>query len=251
VSVAVGESALLVSAAVYGSEHGPSRSVALTCRPPGRSDGGRRSKAAATIMLVHRGPRVRGQLRRGGAMADLLARCVVPAWAVLFVTWAWPAPASRADAAAGREPLMAVLLAASCWGERLSGRAVVDTWASCLAGGRGSPSNPVGPAGTDTHGGNVLVSARGWWPAPVTDRQPSLQNDGGEGVNESPGRAHGGMMSVVPLVMAPGQPAAAVSRLGAVGAGGWPGCIGGGRMWRGRWCPVQKGKPGKGRTETR
>src|SRR5512138_93233 len=147
-----GEPALLLSAAVYGVSTTVSV-VALHAVRPADLLAVEISGAAMMLLVT---AAVRGQLRRRGALRQLLLGALVPGLAFLFGDLGLArTSASSGSLLLAAEPLLSVLLALLVLGERLSGRAVAALLLG-LAGGVLVAVEP-GRSGGDTTLGNVLV----------------------------------------------------------------------------------------------
>ena len=213
-----GESALLLSAAVYGVSTTVSVVALRAVRPADLL--AVEISGAATMLLVTAA--LRGQLRRRGALRQMLAGALVPGLAFLFGDLGLArTSASSGSLLLAAEPLLSVLLAVVVLGERLPGRAVLALVVG-LTGGALVALEPGGPAGADTTTGNVLVLLAVVAAATfliVTRRF----NDGGDGLNESAWQSTGGFLTVVPFLIFSWSTGG--SRLGTVGAEGWLACV--------------------------
>jgi len=213
-----GEASLLLSAAVYGVSTTVSVVALRAVRPADLL--AVEISGAATMLLVT--AVVRGQLRRRGALRQMLAGALVPGLAFLFGDLGLArTSASSGSLLLAAEPLLSVLLAVAVLGERLRGRAVLALVVG-LTGGALVAFEPGGPAGTDTTAGNVLVllavvAASGFL---IATRR---LNDGGDGLNETAWQSIGGLLSVAPFVFLSWS--AGGSRLGTAGAEGWLACV--------------------------
>ena len=117
-----GEPALLLSAAVYGVSTTVSVVALHAVRP---ADLLAVEVSGAAAMLVLTGA-MRGQLRRRGALRQMLLGALVPGLAFLFGDLGLArTSASSGSLLLAAEPLLSVLLALAVLRERLSGRATV------------------------------------------------------------------------------------------------------------------------------
>jgi drug/metabolite transporter (DMT)-like permease len=213
-----GEPALLLSAAVYGVSTAVSV-VALRSVRPADLLAVEISGAAAMLLVT---AAVRGQLRRRGALRQLLLGALVPGLAFLFGDLGLArTSASTGSLLLSAEPLLSVLLAVAVLRERLSGRAAMAliiglTGGALVALGSGDSS------GTDTMLGNVLVlfAVVGASAYLILNRR---FNHDGDGLNASAWQSTGGALSVVPFVAASWSTGG--TRLDTVGVAGWLACI--------------------------
>ena len=213
-----GEPALLLSAAVYGVSTTVSV-VALHAVRPADLLAVEVSGAAAMLVLT---ATMRGQLRRRGALRQMLLGALVPGLAFLFGDLGLArTSASSGSLLLAAEPLLSVLLALAVLRERLSGRATVALVIG-LTGGALVAFEPGGSYGADTMLGNVLVLLA-LVAAAVFLIATRRFNDGGDGLNESAWQSTGGALSVVPFVTLSWFTGG--SRLDTVGATGWLACI--------------------------
>ncbi len=212
-----GEPALLLSAAVYGVSTTVSV-VALHAVRPADLLAVEISGAAAMLLVT---AAVRGQLRRRGALRQMLLGALVPGLAFLFGDLGLArTSASSGSLLLAAEPLLSVLLALAVLRERLSGRATVALVIG-LTGGALVAFEP-GTSGGDTTLGNVLVLLA-VVAAAVFLVATRRFNDGGDGLNASAWQTTGGALSVVPFVTISWSTGG--SRLDTVGAAGWLACI--------------------------
>ncbi len=212
-----GEPALLFSAAVYGVSTTVSVVALRAVRPADLL--AVEISGAATMLLITAA--VRGQLRRRGALRQMLVGALVPGLAFLFGDLGLArTSASSGSLLLAAEPLLSVLLAVVVLRERLSGRAVLALVVG-LTGGALVAFEPGGPAGNDTTAGNVLVLLA-VAAAAVFLIATRRFNNGGDGLNESAWQSTGGLLSVVPFVILSWSTGG--SRLGTVGAAGWLAC---------------------------
>jgi drug/metabolite transporter (DMT)-like permease len=213
-----GESALLLSAAVYGVSTAVSV-VALDAVRPADLLAVEISGAAAMLLVA---AAVRGQLRRRGALRQMLLGALVPGLAFLFGDLGLArTSASSGSLLLAAEPLLSVLLALAVLRERLSGRATVALVVG-LTGGLLVAFEPAGPSGADTTLGNVLVLLA-VVAAAVFLIATRRFNDGGDGLNASAWQTTGGALSVVPFVAISWSTGG--SRLDTAGTAGWLACI--------------------------
>jgi drug/metabolite transporter (DMT)-like permease len=213
-----GERVLLFSAAVYGVSTTVSVVALRTVRP---ADLLAVEICGAAAMLLGTAA-VRGQLRRRGALRQMLLGALVPGLAFLFGDLGLArTSASSGSLVLAAEPLLSVLLAVAVLHERLPGRAMIALVVG-LCGGALVAFEPGGPSGTATPVGNVLVLLA-VVVAAVFLISTRRFNDDGDGLNAGAWQSAGGGLTVVPFV--------AVSwftggtRLGVVGAAGWSACI--------------------------
>ena len=214
-----GEPALLLSAAAYGVSTTVSVVALRAVRPADLL--AVEISGAATMLLVTAA--ARGQLRRRGAMRQMLTGALVPGLAFLFGDLGLArTSASSGSLLLAAEPLLSVLLAVAVLGERLSGRAVLALVVGLTGGALVAVEPGGGPAGTDTTAGTVLVLLA-VVAAAVFLIATRRFNDGGDGLNESAWQSTGGLLSVVPFVILSWSTGG--TRLGTVGAEGWLACI--------------------------
>ena len=218
VRVHPGEPALLLSAAVYGVSTTVSV-VALRAVRPADLLAVEISGAAVMLLVA---AAVRGQLRRRGALRQMLLGALVPGLAFLFGDLGLArTSASSGSLLLAAEPLLSVLLALAVLRERLSGRATAALVLG-LAGGALVAFEPGGSSGDDTTLGNVLVLLA-VVAAAVFLVATRRFNDGGDGLNASAWQTTGGALSVVPFVAISWSTGG--SRLDTIGAAGWSACI--------------------------
>jgi drug/metabolite transporter (DMT)-like permease len=216
-SLRPGESALLLSAAVYGVSTTVSV-VALHAVRPADLLAVEISGAAAMLLVT---AAVGGQLRRRGALRQMLLGALVPGLAFMFGDLGLArTSASSGSLLLAAEPLLSVLLALVVLRERLSGRAT----AALIVGLTGGALVAFEPGGsqTDTTLGNVLVLLA-VVAAAVFLIATRRFNDGGDGLNASAWQTTGGALSVVPFVVISWSTGG--TRLDTVGVGGWLACI--------------------------
>ncbi|MEU4243930.1 DMT family transporter [Actinoplanes sp. NPDC026619] len=212
-----GESALLLSAAVYGVSTTVSV-VALRSVRPADLLAVEVSGAAAALLVT---AVVGGRLRWRGAPRQMLVGVLVPGLAFLFGDLGLArTSASSGSLLLAAEPLLSVLLALLVLRERMSGRAIVALLLG-LAGGALVALDPGGSGG-DSAFGNVLVLL-----AVVSSGVFLIAtrrfNDEGDGLNESAWQSTGGALSVTPFVLTSWSTGG--TRLDAVGAAGWAACV--------------------------
>jgi drug/metabolite transporter (DMT)-like permease len=213
-----GEPALLLSAAVYGVSTAVSV-VALDAVRPADLLAVEISGAAAMLLVT---AAVRGQLRRRGALRQMLLGALVPGLAFLFGDLGLArTSASSGSLLLAAEPLLSVLLALVVLRERLSGRAMVALVVG-LTGGALVAFEPGGASGGDTTLGNVLVLLA-VVAAAVFLIATRRFNDGGDGLNAGAWQTTGGALSVVPFVATSWSTGG--TRLDTVGTAGWLACI--------------------------
>ena len=212
-----GEPALLLSAAVYGVSTTVSV-VALHAVRPADLLAVEISGAAAMLLAT---AAARGQLRRRGALRQMLLGALVPGLAFLFGDLGLArTSASSGSLLLAAEPLLSVLLALAVLRERLSARATVALVVG-LTGGALVASEPGG-SGTDTTLGNVLVLLA-VVAAAVYLIATRRFNDDGDGLNAGAWQTTGGALSVVPFVAISWSTGG--TRLDTVGAAGWLACL--------------------------
>jgi drug/metabolite transporter (DMT)-like permease len=212
-----GEPALLFSAAVYGVSTTVSV-VALDAVRPADLLAVEISGAAAMLLVT---AAVRRQLRRRGALRQMLLGVLVPGLAFLFGDLGLArTSASSGSLLLAAEPLLSVLLALAVLRERLSGRATAALVIG-LSGGALVAFEPGG-SGSDTMLGNVLVLLA-VVAAAVFLIAARRFNDGGDGLNASAWQTTGGALSVVPFVAASWSTGG--TRLDTVDTAGWLACL--------------------------
>lgn len=212
-----GEPALLLSAAVYGVSTTVSV-VALRAVRPADLLAVEISGAAAMLLIT---AAVRGQLRRRGALRQMLLGALVPGLAFMFGDLGLArTSASSGSLLLAAEPLLSVLLALAVLRERLSGRATAALIVG-LTGGALVAFEP-GRSGGDTMLGNVLVLLA-VVAAAVFLIATRRFNDGGDGLNASAWQTTGGALSMVPFVTISWSTGG--TRLDTVGVAGWLACI--------------------------
>ena len=213
-----GEPALLLSAAVYGVSTTVSVAALHAVRPADLL--AVEISGAAAMLLVTAA--VRGQLRRRGALRQMLLGALVPGLAFLLGDLGLArTSASTGSLLLAAEPLLSVLLALAVLRERLSGRATVALVLG-LTGGALVAFEPGGSSGAGTTRGNVLLLLA-VVAAAVFLVATRRFNDGGDGLNASAWQTTGGALSVVPFVAIFWSTGG--SRLDTVGAAGWLACI--------------------------
>jgi drug/metabolite transporter (DMT)-like permease len=213
-----GEPALLVSAAVYGVSTTVSV-VALRAVRPADLLAIEISGAAAMLLVT---AAARGQLRRQGALRQMLLGFLVPGLAFMFGDLGLArTSASSGSLLLAAEPLLSVLLALAVLRERLSGRAVAALVVG-LTGGALVAFQTGGPSATDMALGNVLVLLAVVAAAAFLIATRRF-NDDGDGLNAGAWQTTGGALSVVPFVAVSWSTQG--SQLGTVGAAGWLACI--------------------------
>ena len=213
-----GEPALLLSAAVYGVGTTVSVVALRAVRPADLL--AVEISGAATMLLVTAA--VRGQLRRRGALRQMLLGTLVPGLAFLFGDLGLArTSASSGSLLLAAEPLLSVLLALAVLRERLSGRAVAALVIG-LTGGALVAVQPGGPSATDSTLGNVLVLLA-VAAAAVFLIATHRFNDDGDGLNASAWQTTGGALSVVPFVVVSWSTGG--SQLDTTGTTGWLACI--------------------------
>lgn len=213
-----GEVTMLLAAAVYGVSTTVSVVALHSVRP---ADLLAVEISGAAVMLVVTAA-VRGQLRRRGALRQMLVGSLVPGLAFLFGDLGLArTSASTGSLLLAGEPLLSVLLALVLLRERLSGRAATAL-ALGLAGGALVAFQPGRPDAADTTLGNVLVLL-----AVVASSAYLVAtrrfNVDGEGLNASAWQIVGGALTVTPFVAA--SWATGGTRLDSVDTGGWLACL--------------------------
>ncbi|GAA0525515.1 EamA family transporter [Paractinoplanes ferrugineus] len=213
-----GESALLLSAAVFGVSATLSVYALRTVRPADLL--AVEISGAAAILLVTAVARRR--LHGRGAWRQMLVGILVPGLAFLFGDLGLArTSASSGSLLLAAEPLLSVLLAMVVLGERLSRRAV-GALALGLAGGALVALEPGAPTGGGTTLGNVLVLL-----AVVASALFLIAtrrfNDAGDALNESAWQTVGGALSVTPFVAAAWSTGG--TRLDTAGTAGWIACV--------------------------
>ncbi|BCY08959.1 DMT family transporter [Actinoplanes sp. L3-i22] len=205
-----GEPALLLSAAVYGVSTIVSVVALRTVRPVDLLVV--EISGAAGLLLITAA--AQGQLRRRGALRQMLVGCLVPGLAFLLGDLGLArTSASSGSLLLAADPLLSVLLAIVVLRERL---------AVGLIGAALVTVRPDGSAGSDTVLGNVLVLLAVAASAAylVATRRLNGEDDG---LNASAWQAVGGALGVAPFVVASWS--AGGSRLGAAGFAGWLACL--------------------------
>ena len=211
-----GEPALLLSAAVYGVSTTVSVVALRTVRPADLL-AVEISGAAGLLMIT---AAVRGQLRRHGALRQMLIGCLVPGLAFLFGDLGLArTSASSGSLLLAAEPLLSVLLALIVLRERLPGRAA----AALAVGLIGAVLVAVRPGGSgmDSVLGNVLVLLA--VVAAAAFLIATRRFNGDDGLNASAWQSIGGALSVVPFVVFSWSSGG--SKLDPAGFAGWPACL--------------------------
>ncbi|WP_436532614.1 DMT family transporter [Actinoplanes sp. HUAS TT8] len=213
-----GDRALLLSAAIYGVSTTVSVVALRTVRPVDLL--AVEISGAAGLLLVTAA--AQRQLRRRGALRQMLVGCLVPGLAFLLGDLGLArTSASSASLLLAADPLLSVLLAVVVLRERLTGRAAAAV-AVGLVGAALVAAQPGDSAGVDTVLGNVLVLLAVAASALYLVATRRFNGDD-DGLNASAWQAVGGALSVVPFVVYSWS--AGGSRLGAAGFAGWPACL--------------------------
>jgi drug/metabolite transporter (DMT)-like permease len=212
-----GEPALLLAAAVYGVSTTMSVVALRAVRPVDLL--AVEIAGAAVALLVTAA--ARGQLRRRGALRQMLVGVLVPGLAFLLGDLGLArTSASNGSLLLAAEPLLSVLLALAVLRERLSGRAAVALVLG-LGGGALVALQPGRSPGAGTTLGNVLVLLA--VVASALFLIATRRFNEGDGLNESAWQSTGGALSVAPFVAASWSTGG--TRLDTVGAAGWSACL--------------------------
>jgi drug/metabolite transporter (DMT)-like permease len=213
-----GELNLLLSAAVYGVSTTVSV-VALRAVRPADLLAIEISGAAAMLLIT---AAVRGQLRRRGALRQMLLGALVPGLAFLFGDLGLArTSASSGSLLLAADPLLSVVLALVVLGERLSRRAT-QALILGLAGGALVALGPGGTIGSDAILGNALVLLAVVASSAFLVATRRINGDG-DGLNESAWQSIGGALTVTPFVAASWSMGG--TRFDTLGATGWLACI--------------------------
>jgi drug/metabolite transporter (DMT)-like permease len=212
-----GEPALLLAAAVYGVSTTMSV-VALRAVRPVDLLAVEISGAAVALLVT---AAARGQLRRRGALRQMLVGVLVPGLAFLLGDLGLArTSASSGSLLLAAEPLLSVLLALTVLRERLSGRAAAALVLG-LGGGALVALQPGRSPGAGTTLGNVLVLLA--VVASALFLIATRRFNEGDGLNESAWQSTGGALSVAPFVATSWSTGG--TRLDTVGAAGWSACL--------------------------